>query len=45
MKPHLCRETGLNHSIGILTFPNFVYYISRDENKTVTLQKEKEFEI
>ncbi len=38
MEPHLCRKAGSNHSIGILTFSNSTYYISRNENKTVTLQ-------
>lgn len=42
---HKCREAGPNHSVGILTFPNSTYYMSRNENKTVTLQKKKEFEI
>lgn len=34
IEPHLCRETGPNHSVGILTFPNSAYYISRNENIT-----------
>ena len=42
---HKCREAGPNHSVGILTFPNSTYYMSRNENKTVTLQKKIEFEI
>lgn len=45
MIPQLCREAGPNHNVGILTFPNSTYYMSRNENKTVTLQKKKEFEI
>lgn len=33
MVPQLCGEAGPNHSVGILTFPNSAYYISRNEKK------------